>query len=352
MTKMLNNSKFDGVSCPIYALGHAYGIPLSAVLKIINAQGEKTGKEERTIYAAKKILTDKPQHAPFLATAIFYGQQILMVTPDGVLLLANEWDDNAAYRLHNWFRRAAHRLSSRWTEQIPEETVQETTMQLAQEQPETPQVKDDIDAKTLALISGYDEKYPWRKWVNLIVDLYILTSGKATSRAATLRDIEKVMTNVYGFVSTQARKEQLSAAGYETALVLPDFVELVGDDPQWRALASSLLVAMLHGDKIPVAPTQQRRKDNKTLSEFLAILKPLAEKRGDKSPHHIATLKEVCARMAQDEGVDWRRSETRYKNKYHVTEPTKTDLILDSTPRYYAFKRVVRRMLEEESSCD
>lgn len=108
MTKILNNSRYEGISCPIYSMGHAYAVPASAVLQIIDAP-------DRTIQDVYDALGDKPQYAPFLMKAVFYGQQTPMITPEGVLLLANEWDNDAAYRLHAWLRRAAHKLASRAT---------------------------------------------------------------------------------------------------------------------------------------------------------------------------------------------------------------------------------------------
>lgn len=348
MVRIRNNSMFDGIRCPIYEIGRTFACPIDTVLDIFNAQGDKmtneTG-EPHSVYAASKILRSKPVYAPFLVGATVEGKQIPMVTPEGILILALTWENDAGYRLHAWLRRAVHKLTIHGD--LPVKPAPEAT--LAQgENKSLPDVlaHDDADVKTLALIAGYDTKYNWRRWVHLIVDLHILLTGAKQTREAVLRDVEKTLTNVYGFVSSQARKEQLGAAGYDTAVILPDFIELTGDNPQWRALTSALLIALLHGDELPsIVP---KRVEKRTLSDLLAILKPLAEKRGDHSPHHMVTLREVCNRMARDQGVDWKRSATRYKNKYHVAEPTKSDLILDSVSRYYAFKRVVREMLKEE----
>ena len=332
MVKQLNNSLFNDIPCPVYLVTNAYGVTLDAVVAIAG---------DPSLYSqAIKILSKKPKYSPFLLIEQVEGKQIPFVTPEGVLLLAEAWGNHALYSLHGWLRRAAHKLARH--EEIEEPVLHAPA--ILQEEPPLP-LHDETDRKVLDMINRYDGTYPWRQWVNIVVDLYLLTSGKKLHRSAVLKDVEKTLNNIYGFVPTQARKEMI--ADKEAALFLPDFIEIVGDDPQWRAITSSLLLALLHGDEIPQEAAAPRRKDTKNAAELYALVEPLAKARGDQSPHQIVTLKEVFARMARDEGVDWKRSETRYKNKYHVTEPAKIDLILDSTTRYYAFKRVVKRMLDE-----
>lgn len=333
----LTESRFDGIDCPIYLIGEgtAYGITLDAAVTIAG--------DPKLFSKVYKILHEKPRYAPFLLTERVENKQIPFVTPEGILLLAEELKNDALYRLHGWMRRAAHKLARYEAPEEPDNILHAPSiLESAEEQPV---VYDEITEEIIELIQHYDPAYSWRQWVNMIVDLYLLTSKSSANREYVLRDVEKIMTNVYGFVSMQSRREMIEDK--EAAMFLPDFIEITGEDAQWRAITSAVLLAKLHGDNIPEMQAP-KRKETKTTTELLAILRPLAEKRGDNSPHHIITMKEVCARMARDEGVDWKRSATRYKNKYGVTEPSKTDLILDSTTRYYAFKRVVKKMLSEE----
>lgn len=332
----LTESRFDGVDCSIYLIGEdtAYGITLDTAVTIAG--------NPKLFSKAYKILHDKPRYAPFLLSERVENKQISFVTPEGVLLLAEELQNDALYRLHGWMRRAAHKLARYEQPEEPDNMLHAPSiLESAEEQPV---VYDEITKEIIKLIERYDSAYPWRQWVNMIADLYLLTSKSSMSREFVLRDVEKIMTNVYGFVSIQSRREMVEDK--EAAMFLPDFIEITGEDAQWRAITSAVLLAKLHGDNIPEMQAP-KRKETKTITELLAILEPLAEARNDKSPHHINTMKEVCARMARDEGVDWKRSATRYKNKYGVTDPSKTDLILDSTTRYYAFKRVVKCMLAE-----
>lgn len=333
----LTESQFDGIDCSIYLIGKnaAYGITLDAAVTVAG--------NPKLFPKAYKILHEKPRYAPFLITEHVESKQIPFVTPEGVLLLAEKLENDALYRLHGWMRRAAHRLARYEPPEEPDNMLHAPSiLESAEEQPV---VYDEITEEIIGLIQRYDSAYPWRQWVNVIADLYLLTSKSSMSREYVLRDVEKIMTNVYGFVSMQSRREMIEDK--EAAMFLPDFIEITEEDAQWRAITSAVLLAKLHGDSIPEMQAP-KRKETKTTTELLAILKPLAEARSDKSPHHINTMREVCARMARDEGVDWKRSTTRYKNKYNVTEPAKIDLILDSTTRYYAFKRVVKKMLSEE----
>ena len=336
--KKLTASQFDGIDCAVYQLDHAYGITVDTCVTIAG---------DTTLFSrAIKVLQSKPKYTLFLQVKHLRDKPVPFVTPEGVLLLAEAWNNSALYRLHEWLRRTVHKIARYGAVEPDDETLHAPSI-LESAAIEPPVLHDEVDRRTLALIDKYDPSYPWRQWVNLIVDLYILLGDRKIKRETVLRDVEKTLNNVYGFVPTQARKEMLGADGYAQATELPDFIELTGDDPQWRAIASSALLTLLHGDEIPQAPAPKKRKETKGVRELYEILRPLAEARSDRSPHQIVTLREVCARMARDEGIDWKRSATRYKNKYNVTEPAKIDLILDSTTRYYAFKRVVKRMLAE-----
>lgn len=201
-----------------------------------------------------------------------------------------------------------------------------------------PQLEDSNSIPTdmeLPTVIASNERGEWKEELySLARKVYLHNPASYTGVADVLSNLYLQLRNIYGFVIQEAKNRYRENHPGIGKIYTAD---VVGADEQLRNIALNLLRdASETCSEVKVSPLDE-------------IIRPLIEKRQDRSPHGTATYRKVYSRM----DVDWGNRETRYRNKLGLSDQAlvrKAQLVCNSESMLQAFTAAVKELMEE--NCD
>lgn len=176
----------------------------------------------------------------------------------------------------------------------------------------------------------------WKGHMYDLMDKLIKVDARFKNKAAILTCIYKYMNKNYGISWTQEIKDYKEKYNCSTK---PSTIDVVYDKDMYRSIFESVLVDLVSNtDAIKIADVDKLDQ----------IIRPLIEKRNDKSLHGSATYRRIYSHMENNYKVDWKNHITRYKREHSTTKaPTKKKLILGKSSLIKKFENSVDDMIKQ-----
>ena len=371
--------------------------PLSSVVSLTTEVGNYTQERQTYMYSLRGVmeicrLSRQPKADAFMdfcwdiMESLMRGDSVL-ATPKMDAALSKEFIDVRLHALFDSMKSLQSELNSTrkdLSEQIEEAraTSNEALNVISSVSQCVHQIKDKqmdnaIRAKNYTPRNVFqDETSEWRK--DLYSKIGVIANTKGYTNKETLHKIYEYLNRNYGFVLDDARAKYVKRTNRSGKISTIDIIE---EDSTWKYVMGSVVADMyaasierLHQNQNEFRPVlktieavpevnvnddpvvevevkevveEKPKKQSETATRLVPIIKPLAQKLGDKTVHYHKTYRMVYNKIGFTKMENMMK---QYKRIHGRVPSPKTKVFLENDKAMRMFKKAVKELMKEQES--